>query len=149
MEDMQKNPPPQGDIPIEKEKEKKPYYRKPWVRVTAFMLAASMIFSMAARSMIKVSIQPEDEMDAAANYLIENTDYINQNDLQRFQEKLQTYEQAVDLEDHYRLAGTQIAEERYDEALVSIQKCISLYPGDDEELYLDLILKKACLHVLL
>ena len=59
------------------------------------------------------------------------------------------YQKATELEDYYRLAGTQIADASYEEALVSIEKCIELYPGGDDSLYVDLILKRSCLLVLL
>jgi tetratricopeptide (TPR) repeat protein len=143
------------DIP-EKEKQqdqetkrKSRFYDKPWIRITALILALSMIFSIWANGAIHVRIQRGEDMDAATNYLVDNTDYVNQGDLQRFQEKLLAYQQATQLEDYYRLAGTQIAAEQYDEALASIESCLELYPGGDDALYVDLLLKRACLLVLL
>lgn len=143
------------DIP-EKEKQqdqqtkrKSRFYDKPWIRITALILALSMIFSIWANGAIHVRIQRGEDMDAATNYLVDNTDYVNQGDLQRFQEKLLAYQQATQLEDYYRLAGTQIAAEQYDEALASIESCLELYPGGDNALYVDLLLKQACLLVLL
>ena len=137
--------------PVEKIQEtpkKKPMYRKPWVRVTALVLAIVMVFSLWAGSAIRVKIQPGDEMDAATNYLVDNTDYVNQDEMERLQEKLLAYQKAVELEDYYRLAGTQIASEDYAGALESVIKCLELYPGGDDALYVDLLLKQACLLVL-
>ena len=88
-------------------------------------------------------------MDAATNYLVDNTDYVNQDELERLQEKLLAYQKATELEDYYRLAGTQIASEDYAGALDSVVKCLELYPGGDEALHADLLLKQACLLVLL
>ena len=130
-------------------KENSRFYDKPWVRPTALVLALSMIFSIWANGAIHVKIRKSHEMDAATNYLVDNTDYVNEDELKRLQEKLLAYQQATELEDYYRLAGTQIAEESYEEALVSIDKCIALYPGENETLFVDLMLKRACLLVLL
>lgn len=125
------------------------FYHKPWVRITALILAVVMVFSIWANGAIQVQIQRSHEMDAATNYLVDNTDYVNEDELNRLQDKLLAYQQATELEDYYRLAGTQIAEESYTEALTSIDKCIELYPGGDDELYVDLLLKRACLLVLI
>ena len=146
MEEMKDN----NVNPVREKLKKDRFYKKPWVRIIALILAISMVFSIWANGAIQVRIQKsEEEMDAATNYLVDNTDYINEGDLKRLQEKLLAYQKATELEDYYRLAGTQIAEEAYEEALVSIDKCIELYPGGDEDLYVDLVLKRACLLVLL
>ena len=144
----------QDIVEQEKQQEQKPirktrFYHKPWVRITALVLALSMIFSIWANGAIQVSIRRSHEMDAAVNYLVDNTDYINEGELKRLREKLLVYQQATELEDFYRLASTQIAEEAYAEALVSIEKCLELYPGGDDGLHVDLLLKRACLLVLL
>ena len=55
----------------------------------------------------------------------------------------------MNIEDYYRLAGTQIAEEKYEEALFSIEKCIELFDDNQtDELWIDLLMKKGCLEVL-
>ena len=136
----------QQDIQPQK---KSRFYNKPWIRITALVLAISIVFSIWANGAIHVRIKRSHEMDAATNYLVENTDYVNEEDSARLKEKLLAYQQATELEDYYRLAGTQIAEENYGEALDSIDKCIELYPGEDEAMYVDLLLKRACLLVLL
>ena len=127
----------------------KPFYKKTWVRLVALFLALSMIFSIWAGGAIQVSIQRGADMDAATNYLVDHTDYIQQGSFDRLQDVILAFQSASELEDYYRLAGTQIAQEEYAEALVSIEACIELYPGGDEELYVDLLLKRACLLVLL
>lgn len=131
------------------QKPKKPVYRKTWIRVTALVLAVVMVFSLWAGTVIRVKIQPGDEMEAATNYLVDNTDYVSKDELARLQDQLQAYQKATELEDYYNLASTQIAKEEYAEALVSIEKCLELYPGGDEALHVDLLLKQACLLVLL
>ena len=132
-----------------KQKQKARFYHKPWVRITALVVAAVMIFSIWANGAIQVRIRKGSEMDAATNYLVDNTDYVNEDEFKRLQEKLLAYQQATELEDYYRLASTQIAEESYAEALESIDICLKLYPGGDDGLYVDLLLKRACLLVLL
>ena len=125
------------------------FYRKPWVRIVAVVLTFAMVLSIAANSAVYIRIRRGGEMDAATNYLVDNTDYINQDELKRLEEYLKAQQQAEQLEDYYRLAGTQIAKEDYGGALESIGKCLELYPGGDETLFVDLLLKRACLLVLL
>lgn len=43
----------------------------------------------------------------------------------------------------------QIAREEYANALENIEKCISLYNNEGRDLYLDLLLKRGCLLVML
>ena len=132
-----------------KENSKNRFYHKPWVRITALVVVFALIFSIWANGAIQVQIRKSHEMDAATNYLVDNTDYVNEDELKRLQEKLLAYQRATELEDFYRLASTQIAEESYAEALVSIDTCLDLYPGGDDGLHVDLLLKRACLLVLL
>ena len=130
-------------------KQKTRFYHKPWVRITALVLVFAITFSIWANGAIHVRIRKSHEMDAATNYLVDNTDYVNNDELKRLRDKLLAYQQATELEDYYRLASTQIAEESYAEALDSIDMCLNLYPGGDDGLYVDLLLKRACLLVLL
>lgn len=138
-------------IPNEKEKYtgKQPVYQRLWFRMTAFLLAAIMVFSIWAGGAIQIRIKARSEQDAAGQYLINNTDYVQSGELGRLEEKVQTYFEPTTLEDFYRLAGTQIGAGEYEAALASVKACLDLYPGDDEELFLDLLLKQGCLHVLL
>ena len=126
-----------------------PVYKRLWFRVTAFLLAAVMVFSIWASGAIQIRIRARSEQDAAGQYLINNTDYVQSDDLGRLEEKMQTYFQPTTLEDYYRLAGTQIGAGEYEAALISVDACLELYSGEDETLYLDLLLKRGCLHVLL
>jgi hypothetical protein len=86
--------------------EKSRFYDKPWIRITALVLVISILFSIWANGAIHVRIKRSHEMDAATNYLVDNTDYVNEGDLARLQEKLLAYQKATELEDYYRLAGT-------------------------------------------
>lgn len=138
---------------IEKEKNKctgrQPVYKRLWFRATAFLLAAIMVFSIWASGAIQIRIEPRSEQDAAGQYLIDNTAYVQSGELGRLEEKMQTYFEPTTLEDYYRLAGTQIGAGDYEAALVSVETCQELYSGEDEALYMDLLLKQGCLHVLL
>ena len=126
-----------------------PVYKRPWFRLTAFLLAAVMVFSIWANGAIQIRIQARSEQDAAGQYLIDNTDYIQSGELGRLEEKMQAYLSPTTLEDYYRLAGTQIGSGEYEAALSSVDTCLELYLGDNETLYMDLLLKQGCLHVLL
>ena len=96
-----------------------------------------------------IHIQPGDRTEAAAaNYLVDNTEYVQEGRLGRMQSKVQTLGKPVTLEDFYRLAGTQIAEERYDEALQSIDVCLAYTSPEDHAFYVDLLMKRGCLLVL-
>ena len=108
-----------------------------------------MVFSIWANGAIQIRIQARSDQDAAGQYLINNTDYVQSGDLGRLEEKVQTYFQPTTLEDYYRLAGTQIGAGEYEAALTSVDTCLEMYSGGDEVLYLDLLLKRGCLHVLL
>lgn len=108
-----------------------------------------MVFSIWASGAIHIQIQARSEQDAAGQYLIDNTDYVQSGELGRLEDKLQTYAQPITLEDYYRLAGTQIGAGEYEAALESVGTCLELYGGDNEDLYMDLLLKQGCLHVLL
>ena len=126
-----------------------PVYKRLWFRIAAFLLALIMVFSIWANGAIQIRIQARSQEDAAGQYLIDNTDYVQSGELGRLEEKVQTYFEPTTLEDYYRLAGTQIGSGEYEAALTSIETCLELYPGNDEALYFDLLLKQGCLHVLL
>lgn len=129
--------------------EKQPVHRRWWFRLLAFTLALVLVFSIWANGAIQLKIRKENEQDAAAQYLIDNTGYVQAGELGRLEDKIQSYGQPTTLEDYYRLAGTQIGAGEYDLALENIDVCLSLYSGEDPVLYMDLLLKKGCLHVLL
>lgn len=133
----------------EKTTGKQPVYKRLWFRATAFLLAVILVFSIWASGATQIRIQARSEQDAAGQYLIDNTAYVQSGDLGRLEEKVQTYFEPTTLEDYYRLAGTQIGAGEYEAALASVDTCLTLYPGDNEVLYMDLLLKRGCLHVLL
>lgn len=126
-----------------------PIYKRLWFRIIAFLLALILVFSIWANGAIQLKIHKENEQDAAAQYLMDNTDYVQSGELDRLEEKLQSYSKPTTLEDYYRLAGTQIGAGEYEAALESVDTCLELYSGENEELYMDLLLKRGCLHVLL
>ncbi len=127
----------------------KKFYTRPEVRVIAGVLAFAMVLSLFASGFVHVRIKPGSSDKAATNYLVDNTQYVGLNTLERLQEKFQNLSGPVSLEDYYRLAGIQIAEKDYAGALGSIEKCIKLENGSSKELHLDLLLKHGCLLVLL
>ncbi len=119
------------------------------IRIIAGVLAASLLLGLSANGFVRVRIQEGESSEAATNYLVENTDYVSKGTQERLKEKLQTLTSPSVLEDYYRLAGTQIAEENYPAALESIEACIELDPQLDPALTLDLLMKQGCLLVLL
>ncbi len=121
----------------------------PGIRVIAAVLAVVLLFSIAANGFTRVRIEPGEKTEAATNYLVDNTGYVNEGQLGRLEDKVQTLEAPVTLEDYYQLAGVQIAEENYAGALESISECIRLDTGVDPALTQDLLMKQGCLLVLL
>lgn len=119
------------------------------IRIIAGIVAVAIFISVIANGLVAVRIKADLESEAATKYLVDNTGYVNADTVERIQEKLQTLSDPVSLEDYYRLAGTQIAEEDYQGALGSIEQCIKLDDGSNQELHLDLLMKKGCLLVML
>ena len=103
---------------------RQPVYKRLWFRIIAFLLAMTMVFSIWANGAIQIRIQARNEQDAAAQYLLDNTDYVQSDDLGRLGEKVQTYFEPTTLEDYYRLAGTQIGAGEYEPALASVNTCL-------------------------
>ena len=131
-----------------KENAKKLYHKKSF-RVIAGILVVSMFATMVLQSATLVAIsRSADKSEAAVNYLAENTEYVNKNRPQRVLEFLETLAPKEALEDYYRLASTQIAREEYSDALGNIEKCITIYNNEGQELYVDLLLKRGCLQVM-
>lgn len=91
----------------------------------------------------------DDKREAAVNYLAENTEYVNKNRAERVMDYLETLGPKETLQDYYTLASTQIARAEYAAALESIEKCLALYNDEGRDLYLDLLLKRGCLQVML
>lgn len=126
------------------------FYYKTSFRVIAGILVVAMFVTIFLQSATLVAISRSDNIsNAAVNYLAENTEYVNKNTPQRVEEYIKTLGTKDTLEDYYRLASTQIAREEYNEALGNIEKCISLYNNEGQELYEDLLLKRGCLQVMI
>lgn len=127
----------------------KKFHTRIEIRIIAGIVAVALIISLVANAAVVVRIKADDETDAAMNYLVDKTGYVNAGTVDRIQEKLKTLSAPEALEDYYRLAGTQIAEEDYAGALQSIEQCIALDDGSNRELHLDLLMKQACLLIML
>lgn len=134
---------------MNKTKVPKKFHQTPKVRITAGILVATLLISLGANAAVGIRIQPGDESKAATNYLVDHTKYVNEGRLKRLQEKFRSLQEPTKIEDYYRLAGTQIAQEDYTGALSSMDQCLILYSGGDDALYLDLLMKRGCLLVLL
>lgn len=120
------------------------------IRVTAGVMVVVFFVTMVLQSATLVAIsRSNDKTEAAVNYLAENTEYVNKNRAERVIDYLETLVPEETLEDYYTLAGIHIAREEYAEALENIEKCIALYNNEGRELYLDLLLKRGCLLVML
>lgn len=132
-----------------KDKVTKFYYRKS-VRVTAAVMVVVFFITMVLQSATIVAIsRSDDKREAAVNYLAENTEYVNKNRAERVMDYLETLGPKETLQDYYTLASTQIARAEYAAALESIEKCLALYNDEGRDLYLDLLLKRGCLQVML
>lgn len=126
------------------------FYHKKAFKVTAGVLLVAVFFTMVLQPAIFIAIKSStDKADAAVNYLAGNTEYVNKNTPERVLDYLETFTPRETLADYYQLASTQIAQEEYAEALANIEKCIGLYNNEGNELYVDLLLKRGCLQVML
>lgn len=133
---------------LDQEEKKKPRFPLR-IRIISGVVAFALILSLMANAATAIRIQVGEATEAAVNYLVERTDYVNAGTTQRLQDRIQTISVPETLEDFYRLAGTQIAGENYQGALDSIESCILLDDGSDDTLHQDLLLKKGCLLVML
>ncbi len=129
--------------------QKKRFYHRPATRTIAIITAIAMIFSLTANMATTVKIERGDDTQAALNYLVDHTEYLQKDRFGRLSDLARGLVGQRALEDYYRLAGTQIAAENYSDALESIKYCLNFYGGGDEALYLDLLLKQGCLQILL
>lgn len=138
--------------------DKKPFYKR-HVRLLSCLLAIILLLGtlltvLGATS--RVTINTDGNLsNPAENILAGGTDYVNKNTTERMLEIISQFaSRPKGIEDYYNLAGTQIAREQYSEAISNIDKCLALYDEEvleDPELvfFIDLWLKKACLHVML
>ena len=125
-------------------------------KIIALTLAFVMFFSIAvsglgilSRSTINRTQAGSLDRSAALNYLAEKTGYAQQSFPRRIVEYVRTLAEPSALGDYYSLAGVQIAQENFSDALDSIERCLELYDNEGDELLADLWLKKGCLLVML
>jgi len=126
------------------------YYNRIYFRVTAGTLVVVMLLVafLQAGTMVVIG-RSEDNYNTAENYLVDNTEYVNKSRPSRMIDYIETFNTKETLEYYYKLAGTQIAKEKYDLALESIEKCIGLYENEGQEFYMDLLLKRGSLQVMI
>ncbi len=114
------------------------------------MLIITLVGTGVLSSMAAVTIVRSDEKkEAAVNYLVENVDYLRKSRVERMADILSTMGSKETIEDYYTLAATQIASEDYRAAAESISKCLQLHGKQNDELYLDLVMKQGCIFVML
>ena len=122
-------------------------------RAIALLLAVMLALTSSLTSLAlasRITIRPgERTEDAGRNYLVNHTEYVQENPMQRMASYIGSRGARQTLQDYYDLAGTQIARESYAEALISIERCIELFHDESDALLIDLWLKKGCLLVLL
>lgn len=132
-----------------KDSVKKFYFTRHY-RIIAGVLVVTVFVTMVLQSATLVAIsRSDDRSEAAVNYLADNTEYVNKDTPQRVMDYLGTLGSEKTLGDYYTLASTQIGRAEYAEALGNIEKCISLYNNEGRELYIDLLMKRGCLQVML
>lgn len=126
--------------------------RRLGVKLVAAFLALAMLCSLlllsASRVTLETTLSPENAAQVAENTLAGNTAYASQNTLGRMGEVIDTLNPKT-LEDYYRLAEVQIGRGEYQEALASIDSCLSLYEGNNPALGANLWLKRGCLYAML
>ncbi len=116
-----------------------------WLRVTAGVLAAVMIFTYWAGSAVSIKIAA-DSSNEAMKYLAENTAYVKAGRSVRVLNLLSSMINREDLEDCYNRASIYIGSARYEEALIYIGKCLKMCDEQsDPDMYTDLLTKKGCL----
>jgi tetratricopeptide (TPR) repeat protein len=122
------------------------------VKLTSAFLALLMLCSIllfsASRVTLETTLNPETAAQSAENTLAENTAYASQDTLGRMGEVIDTLNPKT-LEDYYGLAEVQIGRGEYENALKSIDSCLSLYEGDRPALIANLWLKRGCLYAML
>jgi len=125
-------------------------HKKIRMRIITGVLTVALIGTGILSSMATVTIaRSEEKSEAAVNYLADNTEYVNENRVERMADVLSTMGSKETLEDYYTLAATQIASEDYRSAAESISKCLQLHENQNDALYLDLLMKQGCIYVML
>ena len=106
----------------------------------AFSVAVAGL-SVVSRSTIDRQVLRAQDQGAALRYLSENTDYVGESIPCKIVEYIRTRQEPSALSDYYSLAGVQIAQEDFADALYSIEQCIALYNDECVDLLVDLWLK--------
>ena len=124
-----------------------------WIRVTAAILIVALLITGLFSRLVQVSISAQtvaDAASAAGNYLVDNTEYVNMNPIDRakavLRNALSNY--GDEFNKHYEAASIAIGQEEYEEALEEITACLELIDESNDK-YLDLVIKKGCLEALL
>jgi tetratricopeptide (TPR) repeat protein len=128
--------------------------KKKWAGFVAIILVIVLLaayFPLQEFSRATITRRQADEKNsAAANYLVDQTEYIHENRLQQTGQMVESFLFGpTSVEDYYRLASARIARENFPEALEYVNKCLELYKGTDTAVLADLWLKKGCLCAIL
>jgi tetratricopeptide (TPR) repeat protein len=138
MEDQQNKPHPK---------------RRAWISIVAIALSALLVASILLVDAASIKISKDsgsDTQKAAAGTLAEGNDYIGQGEFARIRDVfISVFQSPQTLDDYYLLASMQIAQGKYEEALLSIGQCFKAAPASDTALMDDLWTKKGCLHAML
>jgi tetratricopeptide (TPR) repeat protein len=124
--------------------------KKKWAGIVAVALVVVLLaayFPLQEFSRATITRRQADEKNsAAANYLVDQTEYIHESGLKRTSQMVESFLfSPTTVEDYYLLAGARIARENFPEALEYVDKCLALYNGTDSAVLADLWLKKGCL----
>lgn len=126
--------------------------RKPLYRILAVVLSLLLFIVTFVGSNVRIAISTEQDTDtenAAADYLINNTEYINSNVFKRTSSFLNANLSTTKLfEDLYNKASVSIGKGEFDKAGEYIESALSAYTGNDQSVTDDLLIKKACLEAM-
>lgn len=111
------------------------------------VVVANTIWVSAAQVSIQ-RIEEDGSMGTATNYLIDNTDYISEDILQRLYEVLTLSKTPTTWQGYEEQAGIYIAQENYDRALECLEQAIKLSDGVNALDASSLWLQKGCLHTI-
>lgn len=125
---------------------------KPFYRIFAVVMALLLFAVTFVGSNVRITIdiqQDTDTENAAVDYLINNTEYINSNFFKRSSIFLNTRLSTNKLfEDLYNKASVSIGKGEFKKAHEYIEGALTAYIGDDKTVIDDLLIKKACLEAM-
>ena len=99
-----------------KESVKNFYFTRPY-KVIACILVVTVFVTMVLQSATMVAISRSDNrFEAAVNYLVDNTEYVNKDTPERVIDYLGTLGSEQTIADYYTLASMQIARGEYDKS---------------------------------